>query len=110
VTYDAETIRIRANGISFEVATMGSGDRLAFCLHGFPEFAYSWRYQLPLLAKLGYRVWAPNLRGYGNSDSPQTVAAYRLETLVEDVVALIESSGAREMLLMATTGAERWHG
>ncbi len=110
MTYDAETIRIRANGISFEVATMGSGDRLALCLHGFPESAYSWRYQLPLLAKLGYRARAPNLRGYRSSDSPQSVAAYRLKTLVDDVAALIEASGARETLLMGHDwgGALAW--
>ena len=67
---DVELIRVAANGINFEVATMGSGDRLALCLHGFPENAYSWRHQMPLLARLGYRVWAPNLRGYGATDSP----------------------------------------
>src|SRR5436190_23978873 len=67
---DVDLIRVAANGIHFEVATMGSGDRLALCLHGFPEHAYSWRYQMPMLARLGYRVWAPNLRGYGNTDSP----------------------------------------
>jgi epoxide hydrolase 4 len=94
-------IRVAANGINFEVATMGAGDRLALCLHGFPEHAYSWRYQMPLLAKLGYRVWAPNLRGYGNTDSPQEVSAYKTRTLVEDVAALIKAAGAKETLLLA---------
>src|SRR5262249_22093763 len=98
---NAETIPVAANGITFEVATMGSGDRLALCLHGFPEHAYSWRYQMPLLAKLGYRVWAPNLRGYGNTDSPQEVSAYKTRTLIEDVAGLIKAAGARETLLMA---------
>ncbi|HKD79806.1 MAG TPA: alpha/beta hydrolase [Candidatus Angelobacter sp.] len=98
---DVQFIRVPANGINFEVATMGSGDRLAVCLHGFPEHAYSWRHQMPLLARLGYRVWAPNLRGYGNTDSPQEVSAYKTRTLVEDVAALIQAAGARETLLMA---------
>jgi len=98
---DVQFIRVAANGIHFEVATMGSGDRLALCLHGFPEHAYSWRYQMPLLARLGYRVWAPNLRGYGNTDSPQEVSAYKTRTLVEDVAALIQASGAKETLLLA---------
>ncbi|HVJ55882.1 MAG TPA: alpha/beta hydrolase [Aliidongia sp.] len=98
---EVELIRVAANGINFEVAQLGSGDRLALCLHGFPEHAYSWRHQMPLLARLGYRVWAPNLRGYGGTDSPQEVSAYRLETLVADVAGLIRASGAAETLLVA---------
>jgi pimeloyl-ACP methyl ester carboxylesterase len=96
-----ETIRVAANHISFEVATLGTGNRLALCLHGFPEHAFSWRFQMPLLAKLGYRVWAPNLRGYGATDSPREVSAYQVETLVDDVAGLIISSGAEETLLIA---------
>jgi len=56
---------------------------------------------MPLLARLGYRVWAPNLRGYGGSDSPQEVSAYKTRTLVEDVAALIRAANARETLLLA---------
>jgi pimeloyl-ACP methyl ester carboxylesterase len=97
----AETIRVNANHINFEVLTMGSGDRLALCLHGFPEHAFSWRFQMPLLAQLGYRVWAPNLRGYGATDSPPDVQFYKTETLVADVAGLIEAAGARETLLIA---------
>ncbi len=93
-------IRVRANGIEFEVFTAGSGNRLALCLHGFPECAFSWRFQMPLLAEIGYRVWAPNLRGYGGTDSPADVEAYRLETLVADVAGLIEAAGARETVLI----------
>lgn len=96
-----EFIKVAANGIEFEVATLGSGERLALCLHGFPEHAYSWRFQMKLLARLGYRVWAPNLRGYGNSTAPEGVAAYKLSTLVDDVLGLITASGAAETLLMA---------
>jgi pimeloyl-ACP methyl ester carboxylesterase len=94
-------IRVAANGINFEVATMGSGDRLALCLHGFPEHAYSWRYQMPLLARLGYRVWAPNLRGYGATDSPREISAYQPRTLVEDVASLIKAANAKETLVIA---------
>ena len=78
---------IRANGIDFNVATAGTGLRLALCLHGFPESSYSWRYQMPLLAQLGFRVWAPDLRGYGASSRPKGVKAYALEHLEEDVAA-----------------------
>lgn len=98
---DAEIIKVAANGLEFEVAVLGEGDRLALCLHGFPEHASSWRFQAPLLAKLGYRVWAPNLRGYGATSSPRGVAAYKIGHLVADVLGLIAASGARETLLVA---------
>jgi epoxide hydrolase 4 len=107
---DVQLIRVAANGINFEVATMGAGDRLALCLHGFPEHAYSWRHQMPLLARLGYRVWAPNLRGYGATDSPREVSAYKISTLVEDVACLIRAANARETLVLAHDwgGALAW--
>ena len=98
--FQTNKIWVRANGIRFEVLTAGDGNRLALCLHGFPEQAYSWRYQMALLAQLGYRVWAPNLRGYGGSDAPREKTAYRLETLVNDVAGLIQVSGAQETLLV----------
>jgi epoxide hydrolase 4 len=122
-----EMIRVPANGINFEVATMpaastaqaalgassaaaGSEAPLALCLHGFPEHAYSWRHQMPLLSKLGYRVWAPNLRGYGATDSPQEIDAYAIDILVADVAALIAASGAKKVLLLAHDwgGALAW--
>ena len=92
---------VEANGQRFELAEVGSGDRLALCLHGFPELHFSWRYQMPLLARLGYRVWAPNLRGYGASSKPEGVRAYGLDHLTEDVAALIDASGAKEVTLIA---------
>ncbi len=91
---------IRANGLDFNVATAGCGERLALCLHGFPESSFSWRHQMPLLARLGFRVWAPDLRGYGASSRPRGVKAYALENLEEDVAALIEASGAKEVVLV----------
>jgi pimeloyl-ACP methyl ester carboxylesterase len=56
---------------------------------------------MPLLAGLGYRVWAPNLRGYGATDSPREAAAYATRTLVEDVASLIQAANPRETLLLA---------
>jgi pimeloyl-ACP methyl ester carboxylesterase len=91
---------VSANGIDFNVAVAGSGDRLALCLHGFPESSFSWRHQVPRFAALGYRVWAPDLRGYGGSSRPTGAAAYSLEILEQDVAALIEASGAREVVLV----------
>jgi pimeloyl-ACP methyl ester carboxylesterase len=95
------TRRIQANGFDFAVDEAGEGDRLALCLHGFPENRFSWRYQLPLLTQMGYRAWAPDLRGYGETEpKPQDVASYRVERLMEDVAALIDASGAREVTLI----------
>lgn len=91
---------VEANGQRFHVASLGEGDRLALCLHGFPECWYSWRYQMPLLARLGYRVWAPDLRGYGLSSRPTEVADYAVEELMGDVAGLIDASGAKSTLLM----------
>ena len=58
---------VRANDLEFGLLEAGSGP-LALCLHGFPESRFSWRYQLPLLAQMGFRAWAPDLRGYGETE------------------------------------------
>jgi pimeloyl-ACP methyl ester carboxylesterase len=92
--------RIAANGLEFDVLTAGEGDRLALCLHGFPEHALSWRAQIPVLVELGYRVWAPNQRGYGNTSRPLDVEAYAIEHLMDDVAALIDVSQARSVTLI----------
>ncbi len=91
---------VPANGLRFHVASCGEGERLALCLHGFPECWYSWRYQLPLLARLGYRAWAPDLRGYGDTDRPPHRDDYAIERLMEDVAGLIDAAGARSVLLV----------
>ena len=91
---------IHANGLDFHVAVAGSGEKLALCLHGFPESSFSWRHQMPLLAQLGYLVWAPDLRGYGGSSRPIGVAAYSMHNLTADVAALIEASGAKQTVLI----------
>ena len=92
---------VQANGLTFEVAEAGQGDHLALCLHGFPELHYSWRHQIPLLAQMGYRVWAPNMRGYGGTSRPTHKKDYRLDNLTADVAALIDASGAKEVTLLA---------
>ena len=93
--------RIEANGLSFLVDEAGTGDDVALLLHGFPESRFSWRYQLPLLADLGWRAIAPDLRGYGGSSRPKARADYHLDHLVEDVAALFDAAGARRRLLIA---------
>ena len=96
-----ETLTIDVNGQAFEVESCGTGDRLALCLHGFPEHAAMWRDCLPLLAGLGYRAWAPNQRGFGASPKPSRIADYDLTRLMDDVAGLIDRSGARSVVLIA---------
>ena len=60
-------------------------------LHGFPEFWYGWRKQIPALAEAGCRVIVPDQRGYNLSDKPKGIKAYCIDTLVEDIVGLIDA-------------------
>lgn len=103
---------VDAGGRRFELLCCGddSSADLALLLHGFPEHAISWRYQLPMLARLGYRAWAPNQRGYGRSFRPVRIEDYRLDRLVDDVGALIDASGARRVTLFGHDwgGAVAW--
>ncbi len=81
---------VEANGIRFHYAEQGAGP-LIILLHGFPEFWYSWRSQLPALAAAGYRAVALDMRGYGLTDKPRS--GYEIEHLVDDVVAVIQALG-----------------
>lgn len=99
---DIRTRSIEANGLTFALDEAGEGDDVALLLHGFPESRYSWRHQLPLLARLGWRAVAPDLRGYGATSRPKGREAYRIEHLVEDTAALFEALGpAKRRLLIA---------
>jgi pimeloyl-ACP methyl ester carboxylesterase len=71
----------------------GSGP-LIVLLHGFPEFWYSWRLQIPILAEAGFRVVVPDMRGYNLSDKPPKVGDYRVEFLGRDVERLIRACGS----------------
>ncbi len=57
------------NGVRLHVAEAGEGPLVVLC-HGWPELAFSWRHQVPALAAAGYRVAAPDMRGFGRSDAP----------------------------------------
>ena len=95
-----ETVFVEANGLRFEVLTCGEGETLALCLHGFPEVALSWEAQMLTLAETGFRVWAPNQRGYGQTSRPGKVQDYAIEHLMEDVARLIDASGAKRVVLL----------
>ena len=81
--------RIATNGIELEVHEQGDGPMIVLC-HGFPEIAYSWRHQIPALVERGFRVVAPNQRGYAGSDRPRDVADYDQFTLIDDLTGLLD--------------------
>lgn len=68
--------------------------------HGFPELAYSWRHQLPVLADAGYHVVAPNQRGYGHSSRPAAVNAYGITQLTGDLAALLDHYGKEQAVFV----------
>ena len=85
---------VQTNGVALHTVQAGPPDGPpVILLHGFPEFWYGWRRQIPFLARAGYRVWAPDQRGYNLSEKPRGVAAYHWQELVADVVGLIEAGG-----------------
>jgi epoxide hydrolase 4 len=107
---EIKTGRLEANGLSFVTDEAGEGDAVAICLHGFPESRYSWRFQLPMLAELGWRAIAPDLRGYGHSSRPPNKTDYTLDKLTDDVAGLFEAAGAKRRLLIGHDwgGAIAW--
>ncbi|MDX1614257.1 MAG: alpha/beta hydrolase [Candidatus Promineifilaceae bacterium] len=82
------------NGVRLHVVQAGPPDgALVILLHGFPEFWFGWRQQIPALAAAGFRVWAPDQRGYNLSAKPRGLAAYDLDKLAGDVLGLIDAAG-----------------
>jgi pimeloyl-ACP methyl ester carboxylesterase len=89
------------NGVTLHCAEAGPEDgRLVILLHGFPEFWYGWRYQIDALAGAGYRVLAPDQRGYNKSAKPDGVASYHIEILTADVIGLADALGRRSFALV----------
>ncbi|MDO6438585.1 alpha/beta hydrolase [Cyclobacterium sp. 1_MG-2023] len=93
---------ISVNGIELEVFEAGKqnkGKPIVLC-HGFPETAYSWRFQIPELVKAGYHILAPNQRGYGNSSCPTEITQYDIEHLTGDLVGLLDYYGYKDALFI----------
>lgn len=88
---------VAANGGRFHVAEAGEGP-LVLLLHGFPQFWWAWRHQLPLLAANGYHAVAMDLRGYGASDKPPR--GYDTPTLAADVAGVVRALGAPEAVVV----------
>ncbi len=102
VTLDHRSVY--ANGIRIHLAIAepmaGGATTDVLMIHGFPESWYSWRYQLPALAKAGYRAIAMDVRGYGRSSKPAKVHDYRMLMKVADVVGVVNSLGDRPTVLV----------
>lgn len=87
--------------VRLHVAAAGPADGpVVILLHGFPEFWYGWRHQIPALVEAGYRVLVPDQRGYNLSDKPPKVKDYAIDRLSEDVVGLIEFVGQDQAYLV----------
>jgi pimeloyl-ACP methyl ester carboxylesterase len=82
---------VDTNGIRMHYVTAGEGP-LVVLLHGFPQFWYAWRHQIPALATR-FQVVAPDLRGYGDTDKPPRVSDYRTGVLAADVAGLVKALG-----------------
>ena len=89
----------QTNGIRVRAAVEGTGP-LVILVHGWPELWYSWRHQIKPLAAAGYRVVAPDVRGYGGSDKPHAIEAYDMATIMADVVGLIDALGEEQAILV----------
>jgi pimeloyl-ACP methyl ester carboxylesterase len=89
----------RTNEINVEVYELGKGFPVILA-HGFPELAYSWRFQMPALAKAGYRAIAPNQRGYGGTDKPEPVEAYDIRHLCGDMAGLMDVLGLEKAVVV----------
>ncbi|REJ74531.1 MAG: alpha/beta hydrolase [Acidobacteria bacterium] len=87
--------------VRLRVAEAGDpSDPLVVLVHGWPESWYSWRHQIPALAEAGYRVLAPDMRGYGGSEAPEEVGQYDIFHLCDDLAALIQSAGAEHAAIV----------
>ncbi len=89
---------VNVDGLRMHYVTQGTG-KLVLLLHGFPDFWYVWRYQIPELAR-HFRVVAPDLRGYNKTDKPSGVEDYRLHLLAGDILGLVKALGETRAIIV----------
>jgi pimeloyl-ACP methyl ester carboxylesterase len=85
-------VKVEANGLTFSVVDAGAGPGVLL-LHGFPDSSYVWRKQVGALVDAGFRVIAPDLRGFGESDKPEGIPAYAMGELLKDVRGILRALG-----------------
>jgi pimeloyl-ACP methyl ester carboxylesterase len=92
---------IETNGARLYTVEAGQpGAPVILLAHGFPELAYSWRHQIPVLAAAGYHVLAPDQRGYGQSSRPEEISQYTIAKLSADLIGLLDDIGAEQAVLV----------
>lgn len=104
--------RIDVGAVSLSVHLDGPEDGVpVVLLHGWPELAYSWKRQIPVLAEAGFRVIAPDMRGYGRSDAPHEIAAYGVDALIGDLTGLLDALGHDQAVMVGHDwgGIFMWH-
>lgn len=109
--YELDHRTIETNDVVLHAVDAGPRDGpLVVLLHGFPEFWYGWRRQIEPLARAGFRILAPDQRGYNLSDKPPGVAAYNLDALADDVLGLVQALGRERAALVGHDwgGAVAW--
>lgn len=92
---------VDTNGVRLRVLEAGErGAPVVLLAHGFPELAYSWRHQIPVLADAGYHVIAPDQRGYGGSSQPEAITDYDIVALTGDLAGLLDDAGAQRAVVV----------
>lgn len=92
---------VKTNGIHLNVLQDGPEDGpMVILLHGFPDFSYGWHHQIPFLVEQGYRVWAPDQRGYNLSDKPDGVDAYTIDELAKDFIGLMDAAKEENVIVI----------
>ncbi|MEU4315479.1 alpha/beta hydrolase [Nocardia sp. NPDC024068] len=92
---------VHTNGVTLNVTEAGDrGAPVVVLTHGFPELAFSWRHQIPVLAEAGYHVLAPDQRGYGGSSRPEPVEAYDIAHLTDDLAGLLDDVAAEKAVVV----------
>ncbi|MDY6836091.1 MAG: alpha/beta hydrolase, partial [Chloroflexota bacterium] len=90
---------VKTNGINMHIAEQGVGPLVILC-HGFPEGWYSWRHQLPAIAEAGFHAVAPDQRGYGQTDQPESIEDYDIFQLTGDIVGLVHTLGEEQAVVI----------
>ncbi|KAM7263044.1 hypothetical protein ACFE04_000727 [Oxalis oulophora] len=95
---------INVENLKLHVAEIGSGPNVVVFLHGFPETWYSWRHQMVALAKAGFRVIAPDYRGYGLSDKPVQPQNTSFNDILGDILAILDFLDIAKEIVTKTVG------
>jgi pimeloyl-ACP methyl ester carboxylesterase len=100
----------RDGGPAIHFVEHGSGEPVLL-LHGFPDFWFMWRHQIPLLAQAGYRAIAVDMRGYNRSDAPDEIAAYDASHLAKDIIRVMDTLGISKAAIVGHDwgGVVAWH-